>query len=265
MILKLIKVIFGISTGFITLMSLTVFCGSFILPIIQSYKFHFSLKIALISFLILLFGGLVSNWLFKDIINLYSTKFPIGRHISGLRFAGFKKRIFAGIIDGVLYIPILILPYQFHYSSGISFILMSSCLMVISYSYIIIFMTIRGQTIGKMFVKIKVTKVDGNKIKFKQSFIRSSVDLSFSFLIIITYFIILGHLPESSFSNISYQEVIKLFHTPLLEPANWLMNLWFLSEFVTLLFNNKRKALHDFLAGTVVLDLSSYSSSTKKH
>jgi uncharacterized RDD family membrane protein YckC len=32
-----------------------------------------------------------------------------------------------------------------------------------------------------------------------------------------------------------------------------LMQVWIWSEFVTMLFNKKRRAIHDFMAGTVVI------------
>jgi uncharacterized RDD family membrane protein YckC len=35
--------------------------------------------------------------------------------------------------------------------------------------------------------------------------------------------------------------------------ATWIGVLWFWSEIVTMLFNRRRRALHDFIAGTVVL------------
>ena len=31
------------------------------------------------------------------------------------------------------------------------------------------------------------------------------------------------------------------------------MNVWVWSEFITILFNKRKKALHDYLAGTVVI------------
>ena len=37
---------------------------------------------------------------------------------------------------------------------------------------------------------------------------------------------------------------------------DYLLNIWVLSELVVLLLNKKRRTLHDFIAGTVVLHLS---------
>jgi uncharacterized RDD family membrane protein YckC len=34
---------------------------------------------------------------------------------------------------------------------------------------------------------------------------------------------------------------------------NWLLLAWTLSELVVLLFNEKRRAIHDYIAGTVVV------------
>ena len=36
-------------------------------------------------------------------------------------------------------------------------------------------------------------------------------------------------------------------------PLSWAANIWFWSELLVLLTNQQRRALHDFLAGTVVI------------
>jgi uncharacterized RDD family membrane protein YckC len=36
-------------------------------------------------------------------------------------------------------------------------------------------------------------------------------------------------------------------------PVNVLMNIWIWSEFLVMMTNKRRRALHDFMAGTVVV------------
>ena len=37
------------------------------------------------------------------------------------------------------------------------------------------------------------------------------------------------------------------------KPIHWAHNIWIWGEFIVLLMNKRRRALHDFLAGTVVI------------
>ena len=102
--------------------------------------------------------------------------------------------------------------------------------------YSILFHSVFGQTLGKKLVKIKVVNnKDESKIGFKQAFIRDVFPL-----LIMTYLFFAG----------TYEN-IDLFNINLLYLITSAYVIWTLVEVVTMLFNKKRRALHDYLAGTV--------------
>ena len=93
-----------------------------------------------------------------------------------------------------------------------------------------------GQTFGKMAFSIKVVLHDDESqaIGFHNAFKRESVWI---FLTAISY------IPV--FRDLSFVDSITFF--------------WFLAEIITMLFNEKRRAVHDYLANSVVIDIRSYT------
>ena len=101
------------------------------------------------------------------------------------------------------------------------------------YIYSIAFHAIFGKTIGKMFSGIKVVKnTDETKISVTQAFLRDCIP----FILVVIYAI-----PALS----SFYIIILL--------TSIINILWPVLEIVTTLTNKKRRALHDFIAGTVVI------------
>lgn len=110
-------------------------------------------------------------------------------------------------------------------------------LMPLSYS---VFMHGRfGQTLGKFICGVKVLTVSGARISYEHA-IRRDI-LPFLLLPVglwtITYFAIYREYPQSTIYPLAQQ--IGLF--------------WGLLELVTMLFNEQRRALHDYIAKTVVV------------
>jgi uncharacterized RDD family membrane protein YckC len=98
--------------------------------------------------------------------------------------------------------------------------------------------------------------MNGNPIGFKQAFMRSSVDLVFAVLVLTCRFVALVKIPGAEYSSMSWVEQQNAIY--MLSPLafTWIAraeDVWVWSEVVILLTNKKRRALHDFIAGTVVI------------
>ncbi len=107
-----------------------------------------------------------------------------------------------------------------------------------------------GQTVGKMVTKVKVVdfKTEQN-IGYKQACLRECVPLvlnvvgmSWQIFVIFT-----RDLTPAAFAQSKEFEDVPLWLLAGL-PA-----CWFLAELLTMLTNEKRRALHDLIAGTVVV------------
>jgi uncharacterized RDD family membrane protein YckC len=107
-----------------------------------------------------------------------------------------------------------------------------------------------GQTVGKMVSKVRVVdyRTKGN-ISFLQACLREGIPavLSFGLLGYEVVAILAGRLSPEAIASGQLD----------LDKAFWLVTalpgLWFLAEVLTMLTNDERRALHDFIAGTVVV------------
>ena len=161
-------------------------------------------------------------------------------------YAGFWKRFGASLVDGLalslVLFPIqliLIWPVSQPTWGPIAATVISN---ISLHAYTIFFHYRYGATLGKMATDIKVTLPDGSPIGFKEAFLRSYVDLCFS---------IVAMFAELSAKGNADAE--------LLQWSGWhgtvaiIGGIWFWSEVVVLLLNERKRAIHDFIAGTVVV------------
>lgn len=110
--------------------------------------------------------------------------------------------------------------------------------------YSIALHAIYGQTIGKMALDVKVVDhLSENSISFKQALLRDCVPVVMLILSLIASIFVPAEQAAKAPDWLIYAMMtfgISYF-------------LWHLLEIITMLFNEKNRALHDFIAGTVVI------------
>jgi uncharacterized RDD family membrane protein YckC len=104
-----------------------------------------------------------------------------------------------------------------------------------------------GQTLGKMVCKIKVVdKSETKSITYRQAALRDSVMIVVGLIFSITM------LPVVLQGKDPYQmkEAKDVLNILLWSSIS---TLWFIAELITMLTNKKRRAIHDFIASSVVI------------
>ncbi len=151
-------------------------------------------------------------------------------------------RFWAAFIDGLVFLPLgfiedyFLLPTE-NKLGMISWIIFTALL---SYAYSVLLHAKYGQTLGKMALKVKIIDQSETKsITFRQAFMRDSVGMAISLVAVIFLFF--------QFADV---KLIEKNYDEFLMP--WFFS-WIIIELVTMLFNQKRRAVHDFIAGTVVV------------
>lgn len=171
-------------------------------------------------------------------------------------YAGFFKRLGAAIVDMVV-VLLMFFVFQFIGSSSISAAIVILIFSSTSYFFYNVYFHYKfGATLGKMALGIRVTSPDGSRIGFKQALLRSSVDMIFS-LVAVTVQVI-AILKVDADLYLAAGMIERSFLTLPLIPSwygllDTLSQCWYWSEIVVLLFNKRRRGLHDFIAGTVVI------------
>lgn len=113
-----------------------------------------------------------------------------------------------------------------------------------------------GQTVGKWAMGIRVIRVDGGRIGWREAGLRSSVDVVLAILGMVSSWIALRSTPDAAYLGVGWMQQARNVHAH--EPAAlaWVavaIQLWMASELIVMLFNARRRSAHDFLAGTVVV------------
>ena len=142
----------------------------------------------------------------------------------GLSYAGFWPRAWTLVVDLLLWAPFIALHFAIYsWYSTTALVLSGFVLGMIRVAYPIYFHARWGQTVGKMYV--------------------------------------LAAWPASEWSLIGRDDQHRLLveHNPLFGTHDALQQAWMWSELLVLLFNKKRRALHDFIAGTVVIKVVTLS------
>lgn len=157
-------------------------------------------------------------------------------------YAGFWKRLGAGLVDSFVLIPIGLISIALVSISIWSAIVVTVVSNIFFAAYAIFFHYRYGATLGKMVTDIKVTLPDGSPIGIKEAFLRSSVELGLS---IMTMFAELSEMRNAD----AEQHLSSSWHGTV----DTIYLIWFWSEVIVLLFNERKRAIHDFIAGTVVV------------
>lgn len=111
-----------------------------------------------------------------------------------------------------------------------------------------------GQNVGKMIARIKVVRTDGTSIGWQRALLRQGPEVALGIPQLILRLITMWQLRDVLEGVELHRETI--IHGHMGDAGPWLDALtmaWVLSEAIIILFNAQRRALHDFIAGTIVV------------
>ena len=171
-------------------------------------------------------------------------------------YASFWQRFAAAWIDVFVLVPLVFLQFWLESISKTAAIVIVVP-MIASYCAYTIYCHGRfGQTVGKHAMGIRVVRTTGERIGWSEAWLRSSVDVVFAFLEVVASYVALAAIPDAEYYGVGWmQRAVNLQdHRPAW--LGWTVvatQIWVWSEVVVMLFNKRRRALHDFIAGTIVV------------
>ena len=177
-------------------------------------------------------------------------------------YAGFWRRFAALLIDVLIFLPISATLTWASVQSRLAALLLLFPAALFGCAYQVFFHARWGQTPGKMVARVRVLSVDGSRIGLRQALLRSAVDIFISGLFIAAQASALLQIPPAEYASLTWLEQSR--RVGELQGSwqwlSWVEGAWTISEVVTLLFNRRRRALHDLIAGTVVLRTGAVSA-----
>lgn len=165
----------------------------------------------------------------------------IGSEFSQAKYNTGFDRFLSLIIDGIV---LSFIGWFFNVFNGIESVILIGLIHLVQlslpYLYSIILHGYCGQTFGKMAMNVKIyDKTEKKPITYKQAVIRDIVPMSILVILqLLSYFI-----NPNDLGVLIYVSFVMTF----------LLISWSILEIVTMLFDSKKRALHDYIAGTVVL------------
>jgi len=169
-------------------------------------------------------------------------------------FSGFWSRLGANLLDMLIIMPFIIL-IQFINSLNLYnfyFTIIPNLLFIFWYN---IFLPKKySGTPGKLIVGLKIVKMDASQIDWRESFLRHSVNILFIFLnifMMVSAILKVDIIIYNDLNWLQQSEYLSSFSNITL--LTTLSNIWIWSEIIVLLFNKRRRAIHDYIAGTVIV------------
>jgi uncharacterized RDD family membrane protein YckC len=113
-----------------------------------------------------------------------------------------------------------------------------------------------GGTPGNLIMSLRIRKVTGDPVGYREAVLRYAPEFLLGTLMGIALLQASFRMTDAEFHALSFMERsqrLMQIAPAWLKPLQIIQNIWIWSEFIVLLTNRKRRALHDFIAGTVVV------------
>jgi uncharacterized RDD family membrane protein YckC len=180
---------------------------------------------------------------------------------SAKQYAGFWSRVGASLIDVVVIIPCLVLvPFASRSWPTMLALLAEIVSTLMGPAYSIYCHGRYGQTIGKRLFGIRVRSIGGTSISWRAAWIRDSLYVIMSVLNAAVLIMHSGaHSPErlAPLTFVQWSQLLVASKPAFMRWTEAAEQVWAWSEPVVMLLNKQRRALHDFIAGTIVLSTES--------
>jgi uncharacterized RDD family membrane protein YckC len=162
------------------------------------------------------------------------------------KYSTFWPRVCAGLVDGLIFMPLgWIYFFTFYHFDSVPLLILASVVNSSAFlAYSIWMHGTRGQTFGKMACKVIVLDASERPLSMRQAVLR---DIFGVVLLPVGLAIDISRIVQGT--DVSAQANMTTLDSIIAYSALG----WFLVEVVTMLTNDKRRALHDFIAGSVVI------------
>lgn len=164
-----------------------------------------------------------------------------------LRYRTFGPRFWAGWIDGLVFAPLGWLT-EFLIAPAAPAVRVSMLVLdaILYFTYSVVAHGLYGQTVGKWLCGVEVLDVSESKLSMRQALWRDGVPIVLTF---ISFVVLFPELLERT------PQAPKRIHDIgwMGRAFIWSSGAWYLLELLTMLTNDKRRAVHDFIASSVVV------------
>jgi uncharacterized RDD family membrane protein YckC len=170
-------------------------------------------------------------------------------------YAGFWIRVGALLLDSLILSPLGILIFVLLNYTRTAYLLFAIPSIVLTLVYYVWLVKRFGGTPGKLMLRMRITMTDGSPVTTKAAFLRYSPPFILHVLSLVSMIQTTAALP-ADFETLGFIEKMESLGRSAPSWNNyisWLTYAWWIGAAITLAANRRRRAAHDFLAGTIVL------------
>ncbi|SRR6266566_5721728 len=176
------------------------------------------------------------------------------------RYGGFWRRLAALLLDFVILSPINAFGMWGMFRVRLFQLYDFLPVLLLSLFYEVHLVRRFGGTPGKRLMGLRIMTIDGNPVGYRHALLRHAPLLLVSQAVSIGMILASLQISDSQYHALTWRdwsERLMALGPSWLQPVQHVQTAWMWSEFLVLLTNRKKRALHDFIAGTVVIDESS--------
>jgi len=170
-------------------------------------------------------------------------------------YSGFWSRLGANLLDGLIILPVSLVFIFINSINMYAYFLTIIPDLIFIFWYNIYLPKRYGGTPGKLIAGLKIVKLDSSSIGWKESVLRYSVNIIFIIISIAMMIIAIISADAEIYNDLDWLQ--KSQYLSGISGATYIItvlsNIWIWSEVIVLLFNKRKRAIHDFIAGTVIV------------
>lgn len=173
-----------------------------------------------------------------------------------MEYAGFWRRLGAFMIDFAALSPVIIFGSWAPSHSRLFYLYWIVPSLVFNAWFYIYLAWRRGGTPGKLALKLRIVMQDGSALSLKAAILRYMVLFILSGLTTLAAALASLHMNDAtyfSFGGLDRGEELNALAPAWYQPVRVALQLWLLGGLISLLFTKKSRAIHEFIAGTVVI------------
>jgi uncharacterized RDD family membrane protein YckC len=171
-------------------------------------------------------------------------------------YAGFWVRLAAKVIDFIILLPVVGLVFYINSISKSASINVLIPNLLFGLAFEVILVKIYGGTPGKLIMGLKIIQKNGDAVDWKTSFYRYSVEFALAVLAAYVMFLTLNLIDDNTYVSLGFLKRSQLLSTinPIpMQIQSWANTAWVIIGAIVLVSNSRKRATHDFIAGTVVI------------
>jgi uncharacterized RDD family membrane protein YckC len=173
-----------------------------------------------------------------------------------MTYAGFWRRFGVGLLDLAIIFPFGLLTIWVYSHSQLAPSIWLLPLISFGVWFNVYLVRRYGGTPGKVLLGLRIVRVDGTPVGYKEAFLRHLPLLLSGALIGLALVFASWKLTDAEHMGLAFK--LRQMRMEQLAPSWYekvlaFEQIWMLGEFLVMMTNAKRRALHDYIAGTVVI------------